>query len=248
MSTFKVGITYFFNSGFVIETQKYCLIFDFYLEQARTEASSTGGNMIEDRLMQTGKKIFVFVSHSHADHFNPTIFQWQKQRIDINYILSSDIRIPGYAEINRYGLKMIAPYEELELGKVKIKAYGSTDEDVSFLVKADGLTIFHAGDLNWWYWWDDSEEERKDAEHRFKNEIAKLKGEEIDLAFFPVDPRLEHNFAAGGKYFIEELQPKVFIPMHFGEDYEIVDYFGEEVKHLETRVIKINSSLQQIFL
>jgi L-ascorbate metabolism protein UlaG (beta-lactamase superfamily) len=248
MNTFGVKITYFFNSGFTIETQKYCLIFDFYLEQARTETSGTGGNMIEERLLHTEKEVLVFVSHSHADHFNPAIFQWQKQRKDINYILSSDIRIPGHAVTNKYAVKMIAPYGEQVLGEVKIKAYGSTDEGVSFLVKADGLTIFHAGDLNWWYWWDDSEEERRDAEDRFKKEIAKIKGEEIDLAFFPVDPRLEHNFAAGGKYFIEELWPKAFIPMHFGEDYEIIDYFSEKVKHLKTRVIKINSSPQRFFL
>ena len=47
------------------------------------------------------------------------------------------------------------PMKNLSLKGVKIKAFGSTDIGISFLVSVDGVDIFHAGDLNWWHWWDE---------------------------------------------------------------------------------------------
>ena len=59
--------------------------------------------------------------------------------------------------------------EEKLFKDVYVKAYGSTDIGISFLVKVDGLTIFHAGDLNWWHWKEDSLEEQLVAESSFKD-------------------------------------------------------------------------------
>ena len=89
---------------------------------------------------------------------------------------------------------------------------------------------------------------RSPGEQRFKTEIAKLKGEEIKLAFFPVDPRLEHNYDAGAKYFIQEIQPEIFIPMHFGEDYAIIRKFALEATNTKTKVVTIQASPQEILL
>lgn len=33
---------------------------------------------------------------------------------------------------------------------MKVKAFDSTDEGLSYLVEMDGIRIFHAGDLNNW--------------------------------------------------------------------------------------------------
>ncbi|HEY8343796.1 MAG TPA: MBL fold metallo-hydrolase [Bacillota bacterium] len=250
MQKLGIEVTYLFNSGFFVETQRYLFLFDYFKDQAH---SLSPGKKRPDqsrvqKIMHTDKHVLIFASHSHADHFNSVILQWIAFNNKINYILSNDIKAPRLEETLMKRVKMIGAYEELVLEEAKIKTFGSTDQGVSFLVQADGLNIFHAGDLNWWDWSDEPEEERRLAERRFNEEIAKLKGEEIDLAFFPVDPRLEHNYANGGKRLIKELRPKVFIPMHFGVNYEIIDRFAEEVKNLGAKVIRINSSPQRILL
>ena len=51
-------------------------------------------------------------------------------------------------------------------GDIKVKAYGSTDAGVSFLVTTSGgRKIFHAGDLNDWHWQDDSSRKRHWTAH-----------------------------------------------------------------------------------
>ncbi|MGC7873153.1 MBL fold metallo-hydrolase [Desulfosporosinus sp. SYSU MS00001] len=230
MEKAHLKIKYLYHSGFAVETQNNVLIFDYY-------QGSIGD------LKKSPKNIYVFVSHSHPDHFNPVILEWQKERSDIHYILSNDISVSP--TINN--LNVLAPYEKIELGSLKIKAYNSTDIGVSFLVEDEGTRLFHAGDLNWWYWIDTKDEMAK-AEKEYKDEIQRIKGEDIDFAFFPVDPRLEKNYLAGAKYFIQELNPKYLIPMHFTDSPEILEYFGNEMRNSSCRILKFSHKGQELIL
>jgi L-ascorbate metabolism protein UlaG (beta-lactamase superfamily) len=244
MDAVSLKITYLFNSGFLVETANHLLLFDYYRAQAQQGSLRRFAKIQAEKMLQTAKKIFIFASHRHRDHFNPIILRWMEQNPKIRCVLSNDIR-PGRSNAR---LTLVGPDEKLNIEHLQVKTFESTDEGVSFLVTVDGLTVFHAGDLNWWYWWDDSPAEITQAEQRFKTEIAKLKGEEIKLAFFPVDPRLEHNYDAGAKYFIQEIQPEIFIPMHFGEDYAIIRKFALEATNTKTKVVTIQASPQEILL
>lgn len=219
-------IEYIYHSGFTIETDKYFLVFDYY----------KGNLQLKD------KKTIVFSSHGHPDHFNPVIFEWAKQQANISYILSSDIA----SEISE-SIHIMEPYETLELFDITINTFGSTDLGLSFLVKVEGKTIFFAGDLNWWYWNENSEQEKLSMEKAFKKEIDNLKRNLIDIAFFPVDPRLKENYSLGGKHFIKEISPKIFIPMHFGDNYKITKEFAQEINRSENKVLEI-SKRNQIFV
>ena len=72
--------------------------------------------------------------------------------------------------------------------------------------------------------------------------MEKLMGKKIDIAFFPVDPRLEQAYYYGGKYFIEKIKPKYFIPMHFQDSYTITTKFKKliESEGLDTKVFNLN--------
>ena len=70
-------VTYLEHSGFAAEYKEYVLIFDWYR-----------GSLPE---FDQQKKIYVFASHSHYDHFNKKIFGWSEQYPDVRYILSADI-------------------------------------------------------------------------------------------------------------------------------------------------------------
>ncbi|NMA69557.1 MAG: MBL fold metallo-hydrolase [Desulfitobacterium sp.] len=221
----NLNIEYVYHSGFKLETTDSVIIFDYY--QGPIE-------------LPKDKKIYVFSSHAHPDHFNPQILHWQEEYPELKYIFSSDIKeaIPSSRDNYIY----LEPYSETNIDSLKIKTYGSTDEGVSFFVELnEGKSIFHAGDLNWWHWWGESPEEIKLAEKMFKEEISKIKGIAIDLAFFPVDPRLEHYYSIGGEYFIQEVKPKIFVPMHFGDNYGEIKKFVEKMTSSPTQVIEIKS-------
>jgi L-ascorbate metabolism protein UlaG (beta-lactamase superfamily) len=232
MEKLNIGIKYIYHSGFCVETDKCLLVFDFY----------QGSLILKD------KKTYVFASHIHPDHYNPEIFDWQNKRTNVQYILSHDIcgdrGIPNIKD----NITFISPYEEKQIDDIKVKAFGSTDEGVSFLVQCEGKNIFHAGDLNWWYWPEDTPEGIKIAETGFKEEIAKIKGEHIDIAFFPVDPRLEHNYGLGADLFINEIKPSYFIPMHFWDDHELIKQFGTRMKASATQIIELTQRGEEVIL
>lgn len=232
MGNSNLNFQYIYHSGFSVETEQNLFIFDYY----------QGSVDLKD------KNIYVFSSHVHSDHYNPHIFEWQKERPNIQYILSSDIEGDPSIPQKKDNITFISPYEEISVNDITIKAYNSTDEGVSFLVQSNRTHIFHAGDLNWWYWSGDSQAEIEKAERMFKDEILKIKGEDIDIAFFPVDPRLEQYVSVGAEYFIREIKPRVLVPMHFGDDFTAPRKFADKMKDCPTRIIEITHRGQKFSL
>lgn len=235
MNNYNINIHYLYHSGFSVETKNYFLIFDYYKDSFSDKEKIIDNGLISNDFIKSKKNVIVFSSHKHPDHFNPVILKWADVNKDIKYILSSDIKIENYKE-NYYKL---SKYEDLNLDNIYIKAYGSTDIGISYLVKVDGVTLFHAGDLNWWYWKEDSEQEKKAAAGNFKHEIKQLKGQKIDIAFFPVDPRLKEYYSLGGEYFIKEINPSIFFPMHLWNKMSTCDKFKDYMEKYKTKIMCI---------
>lgn len=198
--TSNMKITYLENSGFIVETQNYNLLFDYYMDPA---------GEVERRVAE-GKKLHVFASHIHHDHFNPRIGVWREQVKA--YFLSHDIA--GLANVAEDQTVIMAPYEQQGRDGLNVYTYGSTDEGVSFLVEADGWRIFHAGDLNWWHWQGDHPYNLLMAKESFELEISRLAGQHLDVAFFPVDSRLRDCRAMGATEFCRRLHVKRLVAMH----------------------------------
>lgn len=197
-------IRYLHHSGFALETDHHFLIFDYYLDTPKGCGLSKG--VVNPNELKN-KNVVVFASHSHPDHYSPRIFSWKKTIPQIRYILADEIKPPEEA------IK-IAPRQTLDLGDLSVRALESTDLGVAFLVHVDGLCIYHAGDLNWWHWEGEPEEDNKAMARRYQEQIDSLRGEEIDLAFLPVDPRQEGNALLGLNYFIKTVGAKAIVPMH----------------------------------
>lgn len=244
MENYKAKINYLYNSGFTVETENYLLIFDYYKDSTDSGDKSISNGAVGEEDLKTQKKVIVFSSHSHFDHFNPIILKWKQIRPDINYILSSDINIDKN-DRNNY-INMLSVYEDLHIDNLYVKAFSSNDIGISFLVKVDNITIFHSGDLNWWHWWDENEEFNSKMEKSFKSEIEKIKSNSIDIAFFPVDSRLKEYYFIGGEYFIKKINPNLFIPMHFREDFNITRKFKEKIKAVNTKIVDISKRGEQI--
>lgn len=238
--TGKAKITYLAHSGFAVETANHFFVFDYCQPSAKGPHNIAGG-VITGTYLKEKRNIFVFASHSHADHFDRVILDWGKSIPDVTYVFSSDIHLRGPKE----SIRFMAPYQEYDKGGVVVKTFGSTDLGVSFLVQADGVSIFHAGDLNWWHWKGDNPEDRAGMEAAFKAEVEKIKPAEIDIAFFPVDPRLEEFYSLGADYFAEQLKPKMLVPMHFWGKYATTSAFAEKYRNSEMAAVALTHKGQE---
>lgn len=199
----QAEITYLFNSGFTVELGDKLLVFDYFQDsQDRVSA-----------LLETGKTAYVFASHGHFDHFNADIANFAKQTA--RYFLSFDLR--GASGVERLPTEKITymdAYAAFSDEEIKVTTFSSTDEGVSFLVELDGWRIFHAGDFNWWHWKGDTQENILLAKNAFMKQMKKLDGLRADIAFFPVDKRMEEFCDIGAKEFCCRTKIHYLITMH----------------------------------
>ena len=234
-------IYYIYHSGFVLELEKSILIFDFY--RIPTDKKNEEESFISKFIKRTDKKVYVFSSHSHSDHFNKEILKWLNLNENIKYILSDDIKIHKHK--NFYFTK---EGDSFELENLKISTFGSTDLGSSFYVNVEDKNIFHSGDLHLWHWEDDTLEEEKTMYDAYMSELEKIKKlDRIDIAFVPVDPRLGVNTLEGVELFYKVLKPKLIVPMHFSDDYSRMKNFIENFKNIkDVKVIEIDESMKKI--
>lgn len=146
-------ITYLGHSGFLAEMKEHYLLFDYY----------TGKLPV----FLPEKKLTVFVSHSHRDHYNTEIFALQREREknsarsenhggrisdagarryrtenSITYVLSKDIRLKQAQELvsAENVLLPVKAHETYRLygGTVTIETLRSTDAGVAYVVTVSG--------------------------------------------------------------------------------------------------------------
>jgi len=223
-------IKYIHHSGFIIEDTDCALMIDccgLTKESAELRECS-------------GRRLYVLASHVHGDHFDRSIMSFQSPQI--KWILSDDIQ----KKISpRSGIHFLAKGDVYRDDRVTIKAYGSTDEGVSFYIETGGKKIFHAGDLNNWHW--NEEETPKDAaknEKWFLDELALIAGEvpELDAAMFPVDPRLGRDYTRGAEQFLDSIRTGLFIPMHFWDNIDAARAFKNEAEQRGSRFADIRAA------
>ena len=246
MNTPTANITHLFHSGYAVETADHFLIFDYYQPPSSTGSDISEG-IITGEYLKNKKNVIVFVSHNHSDHFDHKILEWGNNNPAITYILSSDVK----ANMQNRNCHVLSAYEELSLPPLLIKTFGSTDQGISFLLQVDGLWIFHAGDLNWWHWSGESMAEQAIAKSAFHQEMEKLAQETntltMDIAFFPVDRRMEEFYSLGAEFFAAKFKPKLLVPMHFGTDFAATKAFASKAQELSIPTIEISHKGQEIF-
>ena len=210
------NITFYHHSGFSVAVGETLLVFDYWRGENH---SLPYGAWLKDEDFQDYKQILVFVSHDHEDHFDQAIYGWDHAHLPITYILSDDLPAGNRG-------KRVKPGDHLQLGRADIRVFSSTDKGVSFYVTVDDLHIFHAGDLNLWHWREESSiREIMQAERDYYKAVAPLEQLPIDVAMFPVDPRMGGMFDAGANHFIMAVKPRLFIPMHWQNRPEVaLDY------------------------
>lgn len=199
-------IHYLNHSSYAIETSEHLLVFDYFHYYSAPDNPSLLNGRIKVQELK-GKKIVVFVSHEHGDHYDTAIWKWYIPGLNIHYVTGfrPEVRVPyEFAE----------PQKELTVEGVHINPIRSTDAGVGFLVEADGIVVYHPGDhVN----------KSPLISQDFKGEIDYLSGlnKKVDIAFLPVAgcgfPDLQ-VVKAGNFYVVEKLNPGISFSMHAEAD------------------------------
>ena len=207
----KVTVTYIKHSGFLVETKESYLLFDYW-----------EGKLPE---LQYDKELYVFSSHAHHDHYTKDIFKLENKCKKVVYVLSSDIKRASSFWKKAENVLFMKPHEEKVIDACTVSTLKSTDEGVAFLVKTEGKTIYHAGDLHWWDWPGEPEED-------------------------VLDPRQEESETLGIDYFIKNVGARFIFPMHCWEQYDIIERYkrNNDRKFLTGQIIDITGQEQQFIL
>ncbi|UCC45328.1 MAG: PD40 domain-containing protein [Candidatus Zixiibacteriota bacterium] len=189
---------YLYHAGFAVKTDSKLLIFDYTRglwngEVEPPERSLTNGWVDPDEIRELD--VYVFVSHSHSDHYDPVILGWQDTISSITYFFGWFVAEgPNYH--NMVGPR--ASFINDEICVYTINSYHSGVPEVAFLVLTDDLSVYHGGDYN----------------SDYVSDIAYLGTfvDRLDIAMLNDwcgEPILE---------VIHELLPNLVLPMHFGGD------------------------------
>lgn len=228
-------ITYVYHSCAAIEFKDFSVIIDYY-----KDAFEEDTGWVHDYLLKKETPLYVLCTHSHQDHLNMEVLTWDKEKPNITYIFSNEIKETlADEQLEDEKIHYLKKLESYQDDTISVKAFGSTDAGGSFYIEHKEAKIFHAGDLNNWHWNEEvSKEEALLFENHYICELELLSEEvkEVDVAMFPLDPRLGKDFMRGGKQFIMKVKTANFLPLHFGDNYE-------RIKEFKPFAIKFNCNL-----
>lgn len=225
-------VTYIYHSCCVIEYEAFSVIIDYFKDAIEVDNGNERG-WVKDYLLKKNKPLYVLCTHSHADHFNAEVLSWDKEKEDIIYVFSKEIEDVFKESLKDDKVNYLHKQESYTDDNLSIKAFGSTDAGASFYIKHKETKVFHAGDLNNWHW---NEEVSKEESFGYENQYIcelELVAEEVkglNIAMFPLDPRLGKDFMRGGTQFVNKIKTDNFLPLHFGDNYKIIKQF-EPIAH-----------------
>ena len=219
----------------MVELEHVILIFDYYDGEVPS--------------IPTNKPIYFFASHGHFDHCSELMFEIGKNNRR-TFIFAKDIRItPPESDVKI----TVEENQKYQVDDMNITTFHSNDLGVAFLIEVEGKVIYHAGDLNWWHWEGEDPNINRRMEVEYKDTIQLLKShhKKIDVAFLPMDQRLELAYDYGIKYFMQEINVENVIPMHFfSENFDICQKVLDEnngFAEYNVNYIKVKQ-LQQVFM
>lgn len=223
--------TYLYHSGFALFGESANLLIDYF---AHPDCPALPKELFGE------KPVYVLCSHGHHDHFSRGILDFPEKygaRLVLEEKVGEQAARAGVAAAT------LGPGGHFDDGVIKIDAYGSTDEGISFYIELDGKGIFHAGDLNNWHWQEEStKEEIEEAKELFLavlNVIAK-EHPKMDAVFFPVDPRMVTDIGRGAREFLTAVSCKTFVPMHFWGNFEAANTFEQEAVSRGARFVLLH--------
>jgi hypothetical protein len=210
MSEKEAAIWYLGQDGFAVKTRRHLLIFDPLnpgMENSYVlpdSADSLSSGVVNPETIKD-LDVAVFISAMGDDHYGTGIWPWRKYVKNATYIFGWD---PVINQDNHEYVYM-KPREEKSIDGMQVTTIQATTSGVGFLVKVDGLVLFHGGDHVML---------KPALEQRFTREIDFLAGKtsECDIAFLDFQTGAGNrppSIASGIWYVDGKLSPRAIIPM-----------------------------------
>lgn len=242
-------IIFIHHSCFLMELDDKVLIFD-YFDGDKVEGMHFTGKLPS---YEPDTKIYMFASHSHKDHYDMDILRLTDKYSNIHYVFSKDIRISPHF-LSKHGIypavrdrvTFVSPDNTYHVDDLDIMTLRSTDAGVAFYVISNGVSLFHAGDLNDWEWDGAGDLINGRVRRAFRHEIKKLSEKPINVAFFPMDPKLMEYQFKGFDFFLQNTSAEFVFPMHMWQDYSGITEYKKRLsnKDMADRVIEIERENQ----
>lgn len=207
----NIEVRYLGSNGWAVSIGNRVLIFDYQ------EMSDPSPPTPSDRCLATGYidpdeligyDVYVFVTHSHPDHYDRAIFRWAYTLDEITYIFGWDV---GVAE-NRICLAEWRETAELDgMTIYTIYSHHNDVPEVAYLVQVDGVVLFHNGDYC--------------SDYRADYEYLRSIAERIDVAFVIGHAFPEHQHFQQTSYLAELFEIGCIFPMNReGQSYKCDDF------------------------
>lgn len=213
-------IWYLGSNGWAVRINEKLLIFD-YQEHSDPNPPASG----EIRNLQRGYidpselqdlDIYVFVTHSHQDHFDRMIYEWQEQVAKITYLFGWQA---GNNPEHHY---LVGPRATINVGDMEVYTINSHHAgvpEVAFLVIVDGYTIYHNGDYK--------------AAYQEDYEYLRTFTDHIDIAFVIGHPFVDHQYFQQALLLTEIFHPTYMFGMNReGEEYKCIQFAELLVEHV----------------
>jgi L-ascorbate metabolism protein UlaG (beta-lactamase superfamily) len=197
-------VWYLGHSGFAIRSGGRLLVFDYQEEYGTPSATAAAGGL-EDGVIEAadldGLDVYVFVTHSHEDHYDPVILDWADQVEGIEYFFGWEA---GENADHHYLVGPQATYQVDGMEIYTINSHHSGVAEVAYLIHVDGRWIYHNGDYLQNY--------IPDFEY-----LATVT-DHLDAVFHAGTTNDEWQYTLQGWYLLGHFSPDFFFPMHYGND------------------------------
>jgi ankyrin repeat protein len=195
-------VWYVEHSGWAVKTANHLLVFDYYKpDPAPDQPGIANGWIVPAEIGDL--PVTVFISHSHGDHYMPSVFTWKNSVKNITYVA-------GFKPEGQSGYILPALHEPTALNGLEIIPIEANDSGQGYFITVDGVTIFHPGD---------HANRQRDFSGPFKKEIDYLadRGLKADILFVPVSGCGFGDIISvkkGNFYTMDRLSARHVFPMH----------------------------------
>lgn len=258
-------VTYISHSGYVVELDQVCMLFDYWKESMPEFPTDKPlvvfsshhhpdhyNPVIWDLAKKYDNVYYVLgsditVSEEEKAQYGITEEIWGRTLVvKGNKHFELPVVCGGCAKA--LGAAGTEEAEETDVLTIQIDTMRSTDEGVAFYVTCEGTEIFNAGDLHLWKWPGEDPVINDFMIKSFEKYTSFLRGKTPDLAFLLIDARLENYMFEGMDYYLSIMEPKVILPMHFWDRYDLIQEYKLTRKDnpLVDRIVDV-ADLGQVF-
>ena len=220
-----VELEYFGHSSFGITAQKRLLIDPFFHHDATINDKLPRLIPFSAKLKDLQDASIILVTHEHTDHFDKELLEQIAKKNDC-LIVAHDFLLRELKNIPKRQLVPIVADNKLQLRGFTIKALPAHHPQaffpLSFMVEADGVNIFHAGDTD------------------LMDEHEKIK---CDVALLPIGGADTMDVVDAVKA-TKCIKPKIAVPMR----YNTFSFLKVDPNEFKDRIEKSNLKTKAIIM